>query len=263
MLVYAKHGVGKTTLIASAVDVPEMNDVLMIDAESGEMSLESNPRVKLADKIDRVRVSSFQQVAHVQEFLKAHCLHRDNNNIDGLKNLESRFTGVPVSEIETPRRYKTVLIDSVTEVNQFVMYQIMGQATDMKLTEANGDAADMEVARFEEFRKSNQMMQLLIRAYRDLPINVLMVCSEQYTQDEVKKFHYTPALTGKLSSQIQGFVDIVGYLKSGSIPEGGTEAPRRLFVQPVGNFDAKSRIAKLKQSYFDNPTMTTIMAAIK
>lgn len=263
MLVYAKPGAGKSTLVASAVDVPEMENVLMIDAESGELSLENNKRIVKADGIDRIRCTSFMQVAHVQEFLKAHCKYRDEKNMDGLRLLESRFRGCQPSDIVEPRIYKTVLIDSLTEINQFSMYEQMGQSIDMKLTDAKGDAMEMEVARFEEFRKNNQMMQLLVRAYRDLPMHVLATCVEQYTQDEMKKFHYMPAMTGKLAQQIQGFFDIVGYMKVGAIPDGATEAPRRLFVQPVGAFDAKNRIASFKGSYLDNPTMTTVMSMFK
>jgi len=57
-------------------------------------------------------------------------------------------------------------------------------------------------------------MQMMIRAFRDLPMHVFFVCAQQYTQDETKKMHYTPALTGKLAAQAQGFVDIVGFLRA-------------------------------------------------
>jgi hypothetical protein len=126
------------------------------------------------------------------------------------------------------------------------------------------DPEETDVAGWPEFRKNNQMMQIVIRAYRDLPMHVIFVCPAGYNQDEKKVFHWTPALTGKLSNQVQGFVDIVGYLVPGQLKEEGKEAARRLFVQPItgtptGKFDAKNRRASFKESWFDNPTMGEIM----
>jgi hypothetical protein len=124
-----------------------------------------------------------------------------------------------------------------------------------------GSSDQIDVARFDEFRKQNMMVLVLVRALRDLPMHVILVCSQQYTQDELKRFHYGPQMTGKLAGQIQGAVDIVGYLRSG-VPDETGKAPRRLFVEPVERFDAKNRRASFTGSHFDDPSMTSIMRAI-
>lgn len=257
MLVYGDFGTGKTTLAASAVDVPFMNDVLFVDAESGEMTLDENDRIKNAGDIDRIRITDFNMVAHVQEYLKAHCNARDRNDVAVLRRLQAKAWGVPESEIKEVRRYRTVIIDSLTEINEFCMYQLLHLATDMKL-----DIDKMDVAEWPEFRKNNQMMQLLMRAYRDLPMNVIFVTSMQYTQDELKKKFFAPNITGKLAGQVQGFMDVVGYLQTGKVAEGKDEAPRRLYIQPVGNFNAKNRRSSYKKAYIDNPTMFTVMSSL-
>src|SRR5262252_7280959 len=59
MLVYGPYGVGKSTLAGSSVDVTGMRDVLMVDAESGDLVLQDNPRIVAADEIEHVRVSNF------------------------------------------------------------------------------------------------------------------------------------------------------------------------------------------------------------
>lgn len=256
-LVYGDPGSGKTTLMASAVDVAQMRDVLFIDAESGEMTIDDNPRIKNADLIDRIRVSSFKVVAQVQEFLKAHCKAREAGDIDKLRRLEAQAKGCAPEDIETPKQYRTIIVDSLSEVNEFCMYQLLNLNTDMKL-----DVEEMDVAEWGEFRKNNQMMQLLVRAYRDLPMNVLFVTSSQYTQDELKRRFFAPNMTGKLAGQVQGFMDVVGFLQTGKPKEGEAEAPRRLFVQPVGQFAAKNRRSHFKAAYFDNPVMGTIMAGM-
>lgn len=258
MLVYGPYGVGKSTLVGSAVDVASMRDVLFIDAESGDMVLEDNPRISSPENIEHVRVTNFLQVARVQEFLKSHCARRDANDIDGMRKVEAMLKGVPVEEIPTPRKFRTVIIDSLSEIEAYCMYGLLKVNEGDILT---GASDEIDVARFDEFRKNNMMMQVLVRALRDLPMNVLFVCAQQYTQDELKRFHYGPQMTGKLAAQIQGFVDIVGFMKSGQPDERGI-APRRLFVQPIDRFDAKNRRPFFTGSFFDDPTMTTIMKGI-
>jgi len=257
LLVYGDPGVGKTTLAASAVDVPQMGDIIYIDAERSEMAIDDNSRVLDAENIDRVRVNSFNAVAQVQEFLKAHCAARDRNDIEKLKSLEAKAKGVTPADIDEPRRYRTAIIDSISEVNEFCMYQLLKLSTDMKL-----DVDEMEVAEWGEFRKSNQMMQLVTRAYRDLPMNVIFVAGAQYTQDELKRKFFAPNMTGKLANQVQGFMDVVGYMVTGKVAEGAVEAPRRLWVQPVGNFMAKNRRSMYREAYFNDPTMGSIMKGL-
>lgn len=277
LLIYGPFGSGKTSLAGSAVDVQSMQDVIMVNAESGTMSIEDADYIQQRFKIDQVRCTDFRTVALVQEFLQAHCKARDANDIPRLKALQARLFGYPAEIIEDSkdiedeyetdengqitwtkarlRRYRTGIIDSLTEIDTFSLYQLLGIQTDMKLDK------EMDVAEWTEFRKNNQMMQLLVRAYRDLPMNVILVCSNQFTQDETKRRFWTPSLTGKLAAQVQGFVDIVGFLQVGKPAEGSNKIPRRLWIQPIGQFDAKSRIASFKEAYIDDPTLQKIMNA--
>lgn len=255
MLVYGTYGVGKSTLVGSSVDVASMRDVLLVDAESGDLVLQDNPRIKAPDEIEHVRVTNFVQVARVQEFLRSHCVRRDNNDVNGMRQVEAYLKGVSIEEIKEPRRFKTVIIDSLSEVESMCMSGLLGMKEGEILT---GAAADIDVPQWDEYRKNNIMLQTLVRAFRDLPMNILLVCSQQYSQDELKRMHYAPQLTGKLAAQVQGFVDVVGVLRSGTPDESGV-APRRLYVQPFERFDAKNRRAVFKGSHITDPVMGSIM----
>lgn len=263
MILYGKPGTGKTTLAASAADVPGMEQVLLLDLEEGKMAIQNNERIQHRENITRVRITSYKQVAEVHKFLKSHCRLRDAGDIEKLRRLESKFTGVPVDQIKEPKLFRTVLIDTLTELNTFCLYELLGLSTEMDLTTAMSDSGAVEVAGFGEYKKNNQIMQLVARAYRDLPLNTIYICQQSFIQDEQKRFHYAPALTGQLSGQVQGFVDIVGYLKVGKLAEGSTKAPRRLYVQPVGNFDAKNRQASIDKSFFDDPVMLDLWTALE
>ena len=254
LLVYGDFGVGKTRLAGSACGVEQMNDVLLINAESGELTLESDELP--FENIDQVRITDFSGVARVFEFLRRHCQLRDEQDIEGLRTLEARLKGVALEEIETPKQYRTVIIDSLSEVEAYCMNQLLGISDASKIDD------ETATAEWGEYKRNHSMMQRLVRSYRDLPMHLIMTCHRQYDQDEQKKMLYTPAMTGKLRSQVQGFVDMVGYLVMGSPKEDGSPADRRLYVQPSTRYAAKCRFSKFKAPHMDNPTMQTILEAI-
>ena len=250
LMTYGDFGTGKTTLAGSASLVEQMKDVIFIDAESGDLSLTEFPA------IDSIPVNTFKQVARIQEFLKVHCRYRDEGNIEKLKELEERLRGEPISG--APREYRTVVIDSLSEVESYCMAQLLGITDSTRLDE------EVQGAEWPEYKKNHSMVQRLVRAFRDLPMNVIFICSQSYVQDENKKQKFAPQMTGKLATQVQGFMDMVGYLVVAPANEEGVQA-RRLYVQPsgVGKYAAKNRFAAFKGNHIDNPTMQSILTAVK
>lgn len=246
LLIYGAFGVGKTTLAATATDVKEMQDVLLLNCEAGDLSIANT-------NIDVVRICNFSTAARVHEFLKLHCQLWIKNDIVRLKEIQAKVFNIDASKIEVPKHYRTVIIDSLTELETYSMYSILGITDRMTLDQ------ETAVAEWADFRKNFNSVQRLVRTFRDLPINVIFICSQQYTQDEQKRMAYLPLLTGKLSSQVQGFVDVVGFLKLENL-EG---VPlRRLYVQPIGRFDAKCRFPKFKSPYFEKPTIGSMLRAV-
>ena len=105
------------------------------------------------------------------------------------------------------------------------------------------------------------MMLRVVRAFRDLPMNVIFTCGEKYNQDETKKYRYVPDMTGQLAKKVQGFMDMVGYYVQGKGESGSIQ--RRLYVMPsgTGRYDAKHRYQAFKGDHFDDPTIGSIMMA--
>jgi len=234
-----------------------MNDVLLIDAESGDLTLE-DAKGKAAFKfgdIDSIQITNYKQLARVQEYLRVHCTLRDEGGAEAMKKLADKESELKGIKIKKPKLYRTVIIDSLTEVETYCMYQLLGIGGDTKLDE------EVATPEWTEYKRNHSMVQRMVRSFRDLPMHIIMTCAQQYSQDEQKRFNYTPALTGKLASQIQGFMDMVGYLQMGTVKEDGT-MPRRLHVQPTGRFAAKCRFSSFKGSYFDDPTIESILEAI-
>lgn len=254
-LVYGPPGVGKTTLFGSATNIPSMKDVLLITAEGGDIVFEDNDRVLDPFNIDVIKLDRIEQLKKTFEWLQFHVRQRDANNVQGLLQLQEAV-GLPT---DRPRKFRTVIIDSMTDVEALNMNAVLGLGSGDGMGFEVG--SDFDAPQFAQFRANNNTIQAIARSFRNLPMHILMICGQRYNQDEQKKFHYNPWLTGQLSTQIQSFVDLVGYMViSGADPD--RPDLRRMFIQPLNQgprFDAKCRRASIKKPYYDNPTMEDIM----
>jgi hypothetical protein len=270
ILFYGDFGVGKTHLAGTAVLVPEMCDVLYISLEGGEKTLKEVARICRKNKIDPnkimvVPVSSYKQYSYVYEFLKIHVKARDTGDIDTLRKLEGQVRGLPADvladpvklnlAIPEPKQFKTVISDSLTEAQKYCMYQILGIDPLTQKLDAEPDAAQ-----FQDWGKSREMIQFLVRRYRDLPINSIFICGETKEQDAKKQYYFEPTLPGKLSDDIRGLVDTVGYVAA--TPLEGGKVSRRVYLvggmYGIRHIAAKHRYGtKLKTLWVENPTMQT------
>ncbi len=232
-----------------------MRDVIVLDAESGDTSLEDRPG------LTTVRITNYRQFARVHEFLRLHCRYRDADDIEKMCELEEKFRNAGIDE-DDPEYYvvdesnykifNTVVIDTLTEVQKYCMYQLLGVTV--------GDyALDMEPTspEWDEWGKSAEMIRLLVRSFRDLPMHVIFVASE--AEKEVGKMTLRrPNLPGKLASEVQGFVDFVGYLTV--TPGEGDKIIRRLYLRPGRTFQAKIRLPGNTTQYLGDPDIKSLLS---
>jgi hypothetical protein len=244
-LIYGAYGAGKTYLAATAVESVRFRDVLFLDFEAGTRSLAR----KEFDDIDIITLTQFTELAQVYEFLRRHVSLRDKTDDDSKCKLEDLNKMMGLSP---KRRYRTVIVDSLTEIHKLALYHLQSINPDTTPLDA-----DLPYAELRDWGRAAEAIRLLVRALRNLEAHVIIICAQQRAQDETGRFVYSPALSGKLSSEIQGFVDIVGLLKSSTDKEGKTK--RRLYVAPAGNYDAKDRIHGDGVVYFENPTIPRIL----
>lgn len=262
-LVYGEYGSGKTWWCGTSADVPALRDVLLISAESGHATLEDDAHA--FGMIDIVQTTNYKTVARVYDFLKLHCSIRDRlgqhadisdaSRDRRLFNLQSQVMP-DLEDGGRVRAYRTVIIDSLTEVEVYCMNQLLGVNDATKIDEESAPAE------WAQYRVQHTMVQRLIRNFRDLPMHVLFTCARSYVQDETKRMIYSPMMTGKLSGQVQGFMDMVGYLVMGAPGDDGAIAPRRMYIQPAPRYAAKARFSNYKKGFFDNPTVGSVLADV-
>lgn len=271
ILIYSDFGVGKTHLAGTAVLVPDMCDILYISLEGGEKTLKEVARICRKNNIDPnkimvIPVTSYKQYSFVYEFLKIHVRARDANDDETLRKLEGQVRGLPMSvlndpaklleAIPVPKKFRTVISDSLTEAQKYCMYQLLGIDPATQKIDAEPDSAE-----WKDWGSSREMIQFLVRRFRDLPIHSIFICGLASEQDSKKQYHYSPMLPGKLADDVRGLVDTVAFMVG--IPQEGGNIVRRVYL--VGGMyggvhvAAKNRYGtNLKGLWIDNPTMQTL-----
>jgi hypothetical protein len=207
LLIYGHSGAGKTRLAASACEVEAMSPVLVVDVEGGTFSIRD-----LYPQVDVVRVKSF---ADMQEIYEA------------------------IHDKKVP--YKTVVLDSLTEMQKFSMSMIM---RDLIRKEPDRDP---DIPSVREWGKNIEQIRRVVRAFRDLEINTIftaLVSEERNTRSGLvdKK----PYLSGKLAHEVAGFLDIVVYYYTKLRKEGDEMITMRLLLTSMTEDTvAKDRSDKL------------------
>jgi hypothetical protein len=102
----------------------------------------------------------------------------------------------------------------------------------------------MDDAFLEDYGKNTHQIARIVRAFRDLPVNVILTCLSASSMDDMKKESVYPALTPKLRVQIPAYVDIVAYMfvaQSAVQGSSETKSVRKMLFQPYGKYMAKDR----------------------
>lgn len=189
LMIYGKSGVGKTRLAGSAYAVPEMRRVLYIDIEGGVLTLR-----KEFPGVERVRIKTWKEMQSVYDAL---------------------FAG--------GHGFSTVILDSLTEIQKFNMNEIM-----LKMMDEKGDERDMDVPSLREWGKNLEQTRRFVRAFRDLPMNVIFTALEREDKDRMNRPIKLPSLSGKMAQEVAAFLDIVLYYNIKEVTIDGEERQVRI-----------------------------------
>ena len=179
-------------------------DCLLIDIEGGVASLRK-------EEVDVVRVS------------------------DNLGNLQSVF-----DSLLTITGYKTVMLDSATELEKAMLIQLANQSRNKGMPSLH----DYGVV---SFRMRDYVRRL--RDLRDEGINVVVTALEMPLEleqcDGIIRTRSYPMMGRKLAPEICGLFDIVAHMEVSA--QKGQEGERYLRLQPTKNIVAKNRLGAENQ----------------
>jgi phage nucleotide-binding protein len=172
-VLYGASGVGKTTQIKTLVS--EGFKVLVISAESGLLSLAGT-------KVDMVDISTNDKGEQLPPSKRFERL------LEVYKYMSSQKHG-----------YDTIVLDSLTELNSCLLEALREKFPDAKDT-------------LRMFGENSMIMQKMIKAFRDLEINVILIALESNEKDDVGRRFTTIDVVGKVAAAIPPLFDEVLYM---------------------------------------------------
>ena len=172
MLVMGEPGAGKTLLAGTSAEVPELMPLLYLDVDGGV-----------------VTNAQYEDI--------------DARPITGIKQLETIYDVLDKNR----GYYKTVVVDSLSELQKLDMKDIMAEAK-----KKHPDTTDEEVPDQRAYLKSQVHIRNIVRAYRDLGLHVIFITHSK-VEDKAGKIKILPQLPGQQAAEIAGFLSIVGLLE--------------------------------------------------
>jgi hypothetical protein len=170
---------------------------LLLDIEGGAATLRNRPGIEV------VQVRSTNEMVDILNDLKA-----DNG-----------------------KTYKTVAVDSLTELQKLNIAEIMRTV--------DGNKQDPDVPSPREWGKTLVHMRKICRAYKDLPCNVIFTALAVRKRDDDGVVMIKPAMQGAALDEIPAFFDVVAYLDT-IVEKDSIE--RRLITQQHPKFRCKDRL---------------------
>jgi hypothetical protein len=223
LLLYGASGAGKTYMLGTAQDHPDMLPLLIIDIEGGVVTLRKRP------DIDVIQVRSMKKLIEV-----ANELSRD-----------------------TTKYYNTVGIDSLTELQKLDMRDVMKDAYNR-----NPEKVDIDVPSPREWGKNRERLTRIITHFKDLDCNFIMTALEKEEINETGRKSVSPSIPGGLRTDLPGFFDVVGNLRSVAKKAGNDIVVERILqtvkTEGVVAKDRTSELAALIQ----NPTLPLLYEMI-
>lgn len=248
MLAYGFSGVGKTTLLGTAANDPRLWPGLILDFEAGLLSVASKVRW-LENTLDAVDPTTRKRIGldnFIESASKPVPGKLDAIKVSSWADLEDILDLLDHGDLP----YKSLLVDSLTEINYLNLREVVEY--NYKKTQKG----DGELAQLQDYGRSATQMRTIIRGFRDLDMHVIFSILAQDTKDDLTgQKEVKPSLTGKLSEEIPGMCDIMGYIAADQ-----PNSARRMYFQPTQRFRAKDRSegGKLGE-YIDDITLTVIL----
>lgn len=223
VMLYGGSGIGKSTLAASAIEVPEMSPVLHLNIENGIGE-------SIADKYPEVDVLDIDTFSDLQKAFDY--LYSTRNDDEGTVGREG---------------WRTVVIDNMTESQKQGMAHLFPGGDAPKFDDVlTGSWAD------GTWNRNSEQMRVLIRAFRILPVYSIFIAWERdISKADSKIPELVPSFSPSFAKEAPGMLNDVYYYHFDN------DGRRVLETARNRRWAAKDRTGKMPAQIFD-PTMSVI-----
>lgn len=237
-LIYGEPGEGKTPLLGTIVDEPRMMPAILINCDSGTLSIRERKQLKT------IHLSLMaSQLSQEQE-----------KNVSEWNALEYIYTWLRTGEHD----FKSVLLDGGTDLEQFCEISCLSYGIDHK--DINKEH-DPELSELADYRRIQNRLKRMYMRFRDIKtfdgrkMNFIATAHEGKLKDSTGSIMTQPLYIGKGTVMVQSVFDIVARLSTEE-PSKGKEV-KRLTFKPSGRSRSRSRVKELGD-YIDGPTIKKI-----
>ena len=208
-ILHGPSGAGKTFSIAT---IPDPASTIVLSAEAGLLSIK-----EAASDVDATVITS----------------------VDDLRAAYTFIAG------DTGTKYKTIVLDSLSEIAQQVLAAEMYKSIDGRMA----------------YGETNNAVIKLVKAFRDLyGRNVILICQQEKVQDAEGRIFYGPSMPGKtLANALPYLADLVLCVRIRK-DEDGTVKRAFQCADVDEQYQAKNRGGKL--SDFEPPDWAVIFEKI-
>jgi hypothetical protein len=177
ILIYGLTGSGKTHMLGTALDSPDMDPMLLIDLEGGTLTLRGR-------EVDIVRPRNWKEVLEIEQWLRFEDTKYKSVGIDSLTEMQSKLSlGTIKGELDEEGEYRNMDAPSATKIDQW------GQTGD-------------------QMRKVIRMFKTLAsHVDPEKRRHVIFTALEKEDKGIVM-----PDMQGALGAKVGGYVDVLGRL---------------------------------------------------
>ena len=243
MMIYGEPGAGKTPLLGTVIDVEAMLPALLIDCDSGTLSIRNREGLNTLHLPKMASELSLQNKTEVSPW----------------KALEETYRWLYQGE----HNYKTIMLDGGSEIQRYCELECIAFGIERK---TSGDH-DPELAELADYRRIHERMKRMYMRFRDIQtmdgrrMNFLATAHEGKSKDELTgKMAIQPLFMGKATVLISSVFDIIGRLTTADI---GNKKDVKVLVPSVnGTARGRDRSGSLG-SHVEEPTMSKIFEKIR
>jgi hypothetical protein len=250
-LFYAQPGAGKTTLLGTACDDPRFGKVLDLNAYGNPQALRGRPVDKRPDIITMETMEDF------------------NDPYDWLINGQDPKAWY-AKEFKLDPPYKTLFIDSTTEVQRFIASIINASASLAPGSLVGALGRQGFGTLFGTMMHWSKSMLDLTQPPHSL--NVIFMAHEASKQDENQRMYFEPLIWGQGGLELCGYALLVGRLTVQKRIDGDIKVEDNsvlnddvfnvLQIRPTTRSYAKDQY-DMGTSHIINPTMSKVMDLIE
>lgn len=219
VLISGPSGSGKTTL-ASTLE----GKTLIISAESGLLSLKGKAKNAVVYNISKT----------------------DEDAVVPMEKRMARLHEVYIYLKEVKHDFDNVFLDSLTEMNDCLMALLKTKYVDPKET-------------LKMYGENKEKMIALVKSFRDLPLNVIIISLSSVEKDDVGRRFTTSDVVGSVAQRLPAMFDEVFYLFVSADEKG--KQHRKLQCHPTAEVVAKDRSGKLDM--YEEPNLGNVFKKIK